>query len=130
MKKIALILILVIVIVLCSCTKTQSGYEKREDGTYEYQTSCSNDCFIQFTKGDVEEGIARVAIWVAIKELDLDESKTYEAKKLSSEYVEWLGCEIWHYIIMSEEVIALVGIGVDGENNIVSYDVEKSEVIR
>lgn len=129
MKKIAFILILVIVIVLCSCTKTQSGYEKREDGTYEYQASCSNDCFIRFTKGNVEEGIAQVAIWVTIKELDLDESKTYEATKLRSEYVAWLGCEMIHYIVFSEEVMAIVAIGKDGENNIVSYDVEKSEVI-
>lgn len=53
-----------------------------------------------------------------------------EAKKVRSEYVEWLGCEMIHYIVISEEVIAIVAIGKDGENNIVRYDVEKSEVIR
>lgn len=130
MEKTAFILILAIVIILCSCTKTQSGYEKREDGTYEYRANCSNDCFIKFSKGNVEEGIAQVAIRVTIIELDLDAGKTYEAKKLRSEYVEWLGYEVYHYTVFSEEVIAIVGIGKDEENNIVSYDVETSEVIR
>lgn len=130
MKKTAFILILAIVIILCSCTKTQSGYEIREDGSYEYQMNCSNDCPIQFAKGNVEEGMVKVAIRVVIKEHDLDAGQTYEAKKLRSEYVEWLDYEIYHYIVFSEEVIAIVGIGKDGENNIVSYDVEKSEVIR
>ena len=129
MKKTAFILILAIVMILCSCTKTQSGYEIREDGVYEYQTNCSNDCPIQFTKGNVEEGMAKVAIMIAIKELELDADKTYEAKKLRSEHVEWLDYEIYHYIVFSEEVIAIVGIGKDEENNIVSYDVEQSEVI-
>lgn len=130
MKKTAFILILAIVMILCSCTNIQSGYEIGEDGSFEYQASCSNDCPIQFTKGNVEEGMAKVAIRVTIKELDLDAGKTYEAKKLRSEYVEWLDYEFYHYIVFSEEVIAIVGIGKDGENNIVSYDVEKSEVIR
>lgn len=130
MKKTAFILILAVVMILCSCTKTQSGYEQREDGSFEYQMNCSNDCPIQFAQGNVEEGMAKVAIMVAIKELDLDADKTYEAKKLRSEYVEWLDYEIYDYIVFSEEVIAIVGIGKDGENNIVSYDVEKSEVIR
>lgn len=130
MKKTAFILILAVVMILCSCTKTQSGYEIGEDGVYEYQMNCSNDCPIQFTKDNVEEGMAKVAIRVAIKELDLDTDKTYDAKKLRSESVEWLDYEIYHYIVFSEEVIAIVGIGKDGENNIVSYDVETSEVIR
>lgn len=130
MKKIAMILSLVIVIILCVCPEPQSGYEQREDGVYEYHRNCFYDCPILFAKGNVEEGMAKVAIMIAIKELDLDADKTYEAKKLRSEYVEWLDYEIYHYIVFSEEVIAIVGIGKDGENNIVSYDVEQSEVIR